>query len=165
MKTILRISLVLVAILFARDVRSGDEARCHAHDGLPDAACTPGDVEDIDTKTLCTQSTKERRAVSEATKRAVFAEYGIATPAPHGAYEVDHLVSLELGGSNDIANLWPEAAEPRPGFHEKDQVENELHRQVCAGTMTLGDAQHIIATDWAQVWSVMQAKRSVHRAE
>src|SRR5438128_4091524 len=69
-----------------------------------------------------------------------------------GEYEVDHLVAFEDGGSNDIANLWPEAAEPRPGFHEKDQVENYLHDQVCTGRMNLFDAQSAIATDWLQVY-------------
>ena len=59
---------------------------------------------------------------------------------------------LETGGSNDIANLFPEAAEPRPGFHEKDQVENYLHDQVCTGRMKLFDAQLAIATDWLQVF-------------
>jgi hypothetical protein len=39
---------------------------------------------------------------------------------------------LEPGRSNSIRNLWPEAALPEPGFHEKDKIENDLHRQVCA---------------------------------
>jgi hypothetical protein len=34
------------------------------------------------------------------------------------------------------------------GAKSKDAVENQLHREVCAGTMTLQDAQHTIATDW-----------------
>ena len=55
---------------------------------------------------------------------------------------------MELGGSNDIANLFPEAAEQRPGFHEKDKVENYLHAQVCSGKMSLNDAQVKIANDW-----------------
>ena len=47
--------------------------------------------------------------------REVYREYGIVERTT-GEYEVDHLVALEDGGSNDIANLWPEAAEPRPGI-------------------------------------------------
>ena len=66
-------------------------------------------------------------------------EYGITSHAP-GQYEVDHLVSLELGGSNDIANLWPELASPKPGFHEKDKVENYLHAQVCSALLAAGTA-------------------------
>lgn len=77
----------------------------------------------------------------------MYAEYGIASHSP-GEYEVDHLISLELGGSNAVANLWPEAALPRPGFHEKDALENRLHALVCAGRMTLAQAQRLIATNW-----------------
>ena len=29
-----------------------------------------------------------------------------------GTLEIDHIVSLEIGGSNDIANLFPEKAKP-----------------------------------------------------
>jgi hypothetical protein len=81
----------------------------------------------------------------------VYAEYGITERNP-GDFEVDHLVPLELGGSNDIANLWPEAAAPPPGFHQKDQVENYLHDQVCSGSMNLLDAQRAIATNWLDVF-------------
>jgi hypothetical protein len=62
--------------------------------------------------------------------------------------EVDHLVSLELGGSNVRADLFPEAASPRPGAHEKDTLENALHRRVCDGAMRLRAAQRAIATNW-----------------
>ncbi len=39
-----------------------------------------------------------------------------------------------------------------PGAHEKDKVENYLHRQVCGGQMTLAAAQKQIASDWLSVW-------------
>jgi hypothetical protein len=87
-------------------------------------------------------------------KDAVYAEYGIASHAP-GQYEVDHLISLELGGSNDIANLWPEPADPRPGFHEKDRVENYLHDQICGGALSLQDAQTRIATNWFEIYQTL----------
>lgn len=80
--------------------------------------------------------------------------YGITSHRP-GQYEVDHLVSLQLGGSNDIANLWPEAASPKPGFHEKDRVENYLHDQVCSGAISLSQAQAEIATNWLNVYNRM----------
>ena len=69
----------------------------------------------------------------------MYAEYGISSHTT-GEYEVDHLISLELGGSNDISNLWPEAANPKPGFHKKDSVDNYLHDQVCSGAISLQDA-------------------------
>ncbi len=94
------------------------------------------------------------RNVPSSEKDQVYAEYGIHSHSA-GQYEVDHLVSLELGGSNDIANLWPEAASPTPGFHQKDQVENYLHDQVCSGATSLKDAQTQIATNWLAVYNRM----------
>lgn len=127
-------------------------SHCAVRGALPDPICTPGDIDTTDLALICGQSTKERRSVSASVHRQVFAEYGIAYPAPAGYFECDHLVSLELGGSNAIANLWPEAAEPRLGYHEKDRLENALHRHVCAGEMTLSAAQHAIATDWLSAY-------------
>jgi len=78
-------------------------------------------------------------------------------------YQEDHLISLELGGHpRDPKNLWPEmwgtVAQPLTsrgpfppelvGAKAKDAVENALHKEVCAGTLTLQAAQAIIATDW-----------------
>ena len=124
-------------------------------DGVyPDSQCTPGAVMGISTDVVCTTSTRGRRAVTTEMKRQVYAEYGIPYPAPSGAYEVDHFIPLELGGSNDVANLWPEAAQPRPGFHEKDAVETALHNEVCkAHTMMLDQAQRVIASDWLKYYN------------
>lgn len=128
-------------------------SNCMAANGLPDVACSPGAVfTDVSTTEICVSGySKSVRNLPEKEWNQVFAEYGV-TSHPTGAYEVDHLISLELGGSNDIANLWPEPASPTPGFHEKDRVENYLHKQVCDGLMTLADAQRIIATDWFSVY-------------
>ena len=87
------------------------------------------------------------RNVSAATKRNVFAEYGISNPAP-GAYEVDHLIPLELGGSNDITNLWPEPYTGPDNAHDKDVWENRLHKQVCLGQVTLAVAQDAMIHWW-----------------
>jgi len=54
-------------------------------------------------------------------------------------------VSLELGGSNDATNLWPEVP---PSPNPKDQVEDTLHDAVCAGQVSLAAAQNAIASDW-----------------
>lgn len=132
---------------------------CAAHNGLADSDCTPGAIFPDATKDKICQSgyASSVRNVPTSEKDQVYAEYGIASHSP-GEYEVDHLVSLELGGSNDISNLWPELASPTPGFHQKDQVENYLHDQVCNGSMSLHDAQVKIATDWLAVYNAMPAK-------
>ena len=129
---------------------------CVSQNALPDLDCTPGAIfTDVTKDQVCVPGYSSGvRNVPDSEKNQVYAEYGIASHTT-GEYEVDHLISLELGGSNDIANLWPEPAEPRPGFHEKDKVENYLHDQVCSGAMSMADAQNIIATDWMSVFNQM----------
>jgi hypothetical protein len=146
-----------VAMSRASATDPADVPRCAARGPLPDPTCTPGAVETVDLDVICHHSTRERRKVSEATHRAVFAEYGLPSAHQGGEYEVDHLIPLELGGSNDIANLWPEAASPTPGFHEKDVVENWLHVEVCAGRVRVEEAQRAIAVDWVDVYRRIQA--------
>ncbi len=126
---------------------------CVINGPLPDPACTPGAVfPNVTKEQICKPGyAKSVRNVPESEKNQVYAEYGIAHHKA-GEYEVDHLVSLELGGSNEIANLWPEAASPTPGFHQKDRFENYLHDQVCSGAISLEEAQRRIATNWLQYW-------------
>jgi hypothetical protein len=53
-------------------------------------------------------------------------EYGM--PAAHygRTIEIDHVVSFELGGSNAIANLFPEPGSGRADYHVKDRLESGL---------------------------------------
>ena len=133
---------------------------CRAQGPLPDHACTLGTLDTEATlEVICGQSTRERRHVTDTIRQLVFEKYDVPYPVKPGTYEVDHLIPLELGGSNDISNLWPEAADPRPGFREKDLVENELHRRVCSGEETLQEAQWDIAFDWVTVYRGMLGER------
>jgi hypothetical protein len=128
---------------------------CTFGDGgqLPDPKCTPGAIDPSVTQsnlrsTICEKggyTTKVRPSASDTNK----AKFKVAYPAYGVAHskksELDHLVSLELGGSNDIANLWPEVGKlPNP----KDKVENDLHAAVCAGDVSLIAAQQAIASNW-----------------
>ena len=129
-------------------------AGCQARGPLPDPICTPGAFNPAVTQatiqqTICVSGySASYRAVSTAERKAAFAAYGLAYPQASGAYEGDHLVAIEDGGSNDLANLWPEAANPAPGFHQKDLEENRLHAKICSGAITLAEAQHELATNW-----------------
>jgi hypothetical protein len=70
-------------------------------------------------------------------KRRQLRQYG--RRGPPSAYQEDHLISLELGGSPaDPRNLWPE---PYPRASAVDQIENDLNHRVCAGSLTLAEAQ------------------------
>lgn len=132
-------------------------ADCAAAGALPDHACTPGAAfADAATGTICIAGyTQTARNVPVSLKAQVYAEYGPSYPQAAGDFEVDHLIPLELGGDNDIANLWPEAAVPAPGFHEKDLVENYLHGEVCAGAIGLAAAQKQIANDWIAAFDAL----------
>ena len=61
----------------------------------------------------------------------------------------------------DLKNLWPQPYGPVPGAREKDQVEDELHRQVCAETtddarqQKLQEVQKEISTDWYTVYQTL----------
>jgi len=116
---------------------------------IPNPHLTPGAVLTTDRGRICTPGySKTVRNVPAAEKNAVYREYGI-TSHKAGEYEVDHLISLELGGSNDIANLWPQSYMASPlNAHVKDKLENRLHALVCSGRISIETAQKAIATDW-----------------
>ena len=66
-----------------------------------------------------------------------------------------HLISLGLGGSpTDPLNLWPEPLFPPDGWTAamKDELEAVLPRLVCAGALTLRQAQDAIETDWREAY-------------
>lgn len=128
--------------------------RCYYrdHGQLPDPHCTPGSIDPAVTQadirsTICKSGyTKKIRPPESQTERF---KYGVAYPA-YGTSrseptELDHLVPLELGGSNDATNLWPEYP---PVPNPKDKVENALNAAVCAGRVSLVAAQNAIASDW-----------------
>jgi len=114
---------------------------------------------------LCSPSFRTsivRDSVTSAVeKRRVYERYGIPRPANNRGStqvcEIDHLVPLELGGADTLANLWPECSSgyagwDGAGFRDKDHFENYLRRQVCSGSISLSDAQSEIATDWFRYW-------------
>jgi len=130
--------------------------KCTIQGKYPDTSCTPGAYIQTATKDIICKPgyAGSVRNVPPSLKHKVYQSYGILTHIS-GSYEIDHLISLELGGSNDIKNLWPEASSPKPGYHEKDKVENYLHKQVCVGKLSLDVARQQIATNWLSVYNQM----------
>jgi hypothetical protein len=116
---------------------------------LPDPEKTPGATLEVTAADVCVPGYARRvRNVPIEVKRRAYAQYGIRTHEP-GEYEVDHLISLKLGGSNSIRNLWPESFRTEPwNAYVKDALENELYRRVCSGRMDLAKAQQVIANNW-----------------
>ena len=133
---------------------------CKSDGVLPDRECTPGAIDpavtqQITNETICTvgYTDKVRPPTSETNKikKTQLSAYGLT--GAMSDYELDHLISLELGGCPDcVSNLWPEPYNTPMGAREKDKVENYLHKVVCDGEMTLTEAQTEIATDWTAVY-------------
>ena len=87
------------------------------------------------------------RDIPEATRRQVFAEYGVQLPEPN-QFELDYLITPDLGGTESVRNLWPQPYSARWNARVKDKLERKLHQLVCAGNLDLPTAQHAIAADW-----------------
>lgn len=120
---------------------------------------TPGVVATKDSKVVCAAGyTVDARHVTRATKRAVFKRYGfIDGKYRPGDYEIDHFISLELGGANHVDNLWPQPFQGARTARMKDVVETNLHRRVCRGETSLEEAQRIISTDWVAEYQRIKA--------
>ncbi len=116
---------------------------------VPDPKLTLGDALDVTRDDICVSGySKKVRDVPQAVKEQAYREYGITSRQPR-EYEVDHLISLELGGSNSIKNLWPESFITETwNAHVKDKLENRLHEMICREQIDIKAAQREISTDW-----------------
>ena len=85
-------------------------------------------------------------------REKVLEEYGVAGRRTQD-YELDYLISPQLGGTEDISNLWPQpAASTEWNMRAKDALENRLHQLVCRGNVSLATAQRDLATDWISAY-------------
>lgn len=123
---------------------------------LPDPRTTPGALnpevrQETIARTICvsgwTKTMRPRASYTNRLKADQLAALGLNVD-PHSVEE-DHLISLQIGGApSDPQNLWPEPWDGPWGARRKDVLETWLKRQVCAGRMTLDQAQREIRTDW-----------------
>ena len=135
------------------DVPESAGSKCQMRGRLPDPICTPGSIDPAVTNanvasTICvrgyTATVRPSSSYTGNLKRQQMVQYGFNDSL--SAHEEDHLISLELGGAAaDPTNLWPE---PGASPNDKDRIENFLRSAVCAGRISLSDAQKRIATDW-----------------
>ncbi|MGC4084989.1 MAG: hypothetical protein QM736_23455 [Vicinamibacterales bacterium] len=97
---------------------------------------------------LCRARPVEPAPIPKAIRESVLRAYGMQDTPAH-EYELDYLVTPDLGGAPHPDNLWPEPY----GTHVwnarvKDQLEELLPELVCDGKVDLATAQHDIAVDW-----------------
>lgn len=125
---------------------------------LPDRRCSPGAYSNRLTKAVICSShfhTDTIRRLPRSEKYAVEREYGLPSGLFKRALEIDHIVPLRLGGSNNIANLFPQEyayATHAPGYLAKDKLDTRLHALVCAGRIRLRTAQQRIAANWETLY-------------
>jgi hypothetical protein len=121
---------------------------------VPDPTLTPGAVRTTDVALICSAGTRELRHWSRERDDFILREYGLPA-GPHPQYEIDHLVPLGLGGSDEDANLWPEPRrplEPTWNAEAKDRLEWRLRDVVCGGQLDVREAQKAIAEDWTEAY-------------
>lgn len=124
--------------------------------GAPNPAITQSNIaQNICNKNWSTDSVRPPTSVTTPIKRAKMQTYGYTDTGLD--YELDHLVSLQVGGCPAcLENLWPEpygdtshhmtevqranwnhlhpgGAAVLPGSLEKDMVENYVHDEICFG--------------------------------
>ena len=144
-----RLHLLAVALLAACAFPAFAQQPAGTPPILPDPKLTPGDTFPVTLSDIQVKGYSATvRDVPIKEKRAVYASYGI-THWQKGEYEVDHLISLSLGGSNSQKNLWPQSYLTEPwNAHTKDQLEYRLLTLVRSGKVDLHTAQQEMATDW-----------------
>jgi hypothetical protein len=120
----------------------------------PSRNLTPGAIRQVSLREVCSEAADEpsARVISVSEQQQVFQEYGM-DGAPAKDYEVDFLITPQLGGSNDIHNLWPEPIYSTVwNAHAKDELEDRLHEMVCEGKLDLRTAQRDISQDWIRAY-------------
>jgi hypothetical protein len=110
--------------------------------GAVDPHVTQATIHDTICQRGYTTQVRPPRKVTDAIKRRL----ANGLPGSPQDYELDHLIPLGLGGHPTSPNNlwlqnWSEAA-------MKDRDELRLHREVCAGRMTLEQAHREMVTRW-----------------
>ena len=131
-------------------------------DDIPDLQITPGSVRAGLTKEKICEIKwgRDERHVTPGMKQQVFELYGYSgyddprcVPAGRRRCEIDHLISRELGGADEVKNLWPQAYGTSPwNAVLKDKLENRLNKEMCAGRITLQEARDMLVNDWRKAY-------------
>lgn len=130
---------------------------------LPNRAVSPGIVRTKDLKELCDKSfrTGKFRHTTHKMKVDVCHKYGIMTGCPGPNWELDHIISLTVGGADEEGNLFPQDILQA---RIKDKLERTLgttHGLVCQGKVPIEQAQEWLANDWVTGYEMVFHKAPV----
>ena len=144
------VALVVVRIGMPQPGDGQGPTRSAEHDALPIASLTPGATWNVSVGELCAGGARARqqRPIPPAVRQTVLQAYQMAG-APSDSYELDYLITPELGGAPDARNLWPQRYVAGVwNARVKDDLERLLPRLVCNHRVDLAAAQRDIAVDW-----------------
>ena len=85
---------------------------------LPNHKLTPGDKLPVTIADLCATG-YSLPELTTAQKRQVFRRYHLKQIS---SYAIDHLIPVEIGGSNDLKNLWPQPTRGRWRWAVKNKL-------------------------------------------
>jgi hypothetical protein len=118
---------------------------------LPRSSLTPGAARLVSVERVCGRPVSPP-AVPDAVRRQVLQDYSMEH-VPADQYELDYLITPELGGLTERSNLWPEPYGLRSwNAHAKDALEARLPQLVCSGELDLQTAQRDIARNWIDAY-------------
>jgi hypothetical protein len=117
-------------------------------DARPIASLTPGATREMSGEELCGNGPPPVQEIASSVRAQVLGWYGMAH-VPPAEYELDYLITPELGGAPDARNLWPQRYGSRIwNARVKDELEELLPTLVCGKRVDLATAQREIAMDW-----------------
>jgi hypothetical protein len=120
---------------------------------IPNVSLTPGATNPVGIQEVCgSRLSTNDPAVPDPLKREVLREYGV-NDASANAYEIDYLVTPQLGGATNIRNLWPQPSLNTVwNARVKDALEDRLHNMVCSGQLDLATAQRDLSRNWVAAY-------------
>jgi hypothetical protein len=120
---------------------------------IPNGELTPGATDRSSVQDVCSAGVSTNDPdVPDPVKREVLKEYGL-TNVSIDSYQIDYLVTPQLGGAPNIRNLWPEPSLNTVwNSRVKDELEDRLHYLVCSGQLDLATAQYELSHDWVAAY-------------
>jgi hypothetical protein len=127
----------------------------------PDKNLTGGSLRTRDRDAACGHAGEHRGPMSATRRDEILRRYGLPA-GTHPDYEIDHLIPLCLGGSDDPSNLWPQprrTIEDTWNAEAKDRLERRMCDMVCDGEIEIATAQEAFATDWVAAYQKYYGER------
>jgi hypothetical protein len=142
------VALIVVVLSLVRSARGTIPTATIDPASLPIRTVTPGATVRVDRDAVCDGRLPPRSAIPVSIRQAILRQYRMENVS-EDEYELDYLITPELGGATDPRNLWPQRyASGEWNASIKDDLERVLPELVCQGRIDLATAQQEIAENW-----------------